>query len=115
MANDSTVQVAVLGLGTMGHGIAQAFASHGIPVRAYDESPDMRESALARVRKNLEQFARFGLFPAAQIEAALARIHICDSLPAACDGATFVVEAVREDLPAKQSLFEEIEGYVAPD
>src|SRR3982751_3225110 len=114
MSNDSAVRVAVLGLGTMGHGIAQAFASYGISVCGYDESAAMRDSALARVRHNLEQFARFGLFPADQMEAALARIEICARLPAACDGATFVVEAVREDLPAKQALFAEIEAYVAP-
>lgn len=115
MSNDSAVRLAVLGLGTMGHGIAQAFASHGIEVRGYDESPAMRDSALARVRKNLEQFARFELFPASEIDAALARIRFCDSLAAACDGATFVVEAVREDLPTKQALFAEIEGYVSPE
>jgi 3-hydroxybutyryl-CoA dehydrogenase len=115
MSNDSAVRVAVLGLGTMGHGIVQAFASQGIAVQGYDEAPAMRASLQARVRNNLLQFARFGLFAEEQLEATLARISVADTLPAVCQGATFVVEAVREDLPAKQALFAEIETYVAED
>jgi 3-hydroxybutyryl-CoA dehydrogenase len=115
MSNDSAVRVAVLGLGTMGHGIVQAFASQGIAVQGYDEASAMRKSLLARVRNNLLQFVRFGLFAEEQLEPTLARISVHDKLSEACRDATFVVEAVREDLPAKQALFAEIEGYVAND
>jgi 3-hydroxybutyryl-CoA dehydrogenase len=64
------------------------------------------------VRNSLDRFARFGLFPADQIDAALERITVHDSLAAACRPATFVVEAVREDLAVKQALLGEIESYV---
>jgi len=64
------------------------------------------------VRTNLIQFARFGFcrpikWPPRR------RISVHDSLEAACRPATFVVEAIREDLAVKQALFEEIEAYVA--
>jgi 3-hydroxybutyryl-CoA dehydrogenase len=99
----------------MGHGIAQAFASKGICVHGFDESPQARHDVLERVRKNLNQLARFGLFSADQLEPALARITVHDRLEAACRSATLVVEAVREDLSVKQALFEEIESYVGDD
>lgn len=113
--NSKATTVSVLGLGTMGHGIVQAFASCGIPVRAYDDAVTARESLLFRVRNNLLQCVRHDLISADQVEPTLARITIHDRLDAACRGATFVVEAVREDLAMKQALFQEIEGYVADD
>ena len=106
--------VAVIGLGTMGHGIAQAFASQGVLVRGYDEALAAREAVHERVRNNLDEFVRYGLFPVDQIDAVLARISTHDLIAAACQGATFVVEAVREDLITKQALFAELEHHVSP-
>jgi 3-hydroxybutyryl-CoA dehydrogenase len=104
--------VSVLGLGTMGHGIVQAFASKGIRVHAYDQSPQARDALLGHVRNNLDEFARFGLFPADQVDATLARITVHESLEPACRPATFVVEAIREDLAIKQAVLAEMEAYV---
>lgn len=107
--------VTVLGLGTMGHGIVQAFAAGGLRVHAYDELPSARDTLLRRVRDNLGEFVRFGLFVADQVDAALERVTVHDRLDAACRPATFVVEAVREDLAAKQALLAEVEAHVADD
>lgn len=104
--------VAVLGLGTMGHGIAQAFASKGIAVRGYDEVPQARANLLARVRANLADFVRVGLMSEVEVEPTLSRISAHDSIAEACRGATFVVEAVREDLATKQAFFAEVEACV---
>jgi 3-hydroxybutyryl-CoA dehydrogenase len=112
MSEDDKTVVSVLGLGTMGHGISQAFASQGIRVHGFDASPSARDELLGRVRHNLNQFARVGLLPPDQVEPTLARIRVHDSLAAACRPATFVVEAVAEDLPIKQALLEEVESYV---
>src|ERR1700736_1087819 len=111
MSDSAKSVVSVLGLGTMGHGIVQAFASQGIRVHAYDELPPARDALLERVRNSLNHFVRFGLFPADQVDAALARITVHGSLAAACRPATFVVEAIREDLSAKQALLAELESY----
>jgi len=113
MFDPSRATVAVLGLGTMGHGIVYAFASKGIRVHAFDELPQARQTLLDRVRKVLVEFSRVGLHPADQIESALARITVHDRLDEACRDATFVVEAVREDLPMKQALLAELEAYVS--
>src|SRR5262249_22978079 len=107
--------VSVLGLGTMGHGIVQAFASKGIRVHAYDEVPAAREALFERVRNSLAAFARFGFFHPSELDDILARITVHDRLEAACRPAGFVVEAVREDLSTKQALLAEIESYVDDD
>jgi 3-hydroxybutyryl-CoA dehydrogenase len=115
MLENSKPIVAVLGLGTMGHGIVQAFASKGIAVHGYDELPQARRDLRGRVRNNLNEFVRVGLHPPDRIEETLDRITVHDRLEAACRPATFVVEAVREDLLTKQALLAEVEGYVRTD
>ena len=45
--------ITVLGLGTMGHGIVQAFASAGFQVAGFDEQKGVRDSVLKRIQRNL--------------------------------------------------------------
>jgi 3-hydroxyacyl-CoA dehydrogenase len=105
--------VAVLGLGTMGHGIAQVFATAGCRVLGYDEHVGARESLHERVNQNLEDFVAAGLIRKRDIPAILKRIVVCDHEEDAVQDAQFVTEAVREDLEAKQELFARIEGMVS--
>ena len=49
-------RVSVIGLGTMGHGIAQTFAMAGCDVTGFDEVAAARESVHDRVRQNLRDF-----------------------------------------------------------
>jgi 3-hydroxybutyryl-CoA dehydrogenase len=65
-----------------------------------------------RVRSNLHEFARFELCSPDLVDATLARITVHNSLETACRPATFVVEAIREDLSTKQDLFAKIQSYV---
>lgn len=115
MPNDAFSAVAVLGLGTMGHGIAQTFAVGGFPVRCYDEQPAARANLHERVRTNLQAFARAGLLAADQIEPTLARLVVCDTEADAVADVAFVTEAVAEDLAVKQALFARLEALVRPD
>jgi 3-hydroxybutyryl-CoA dehydrogenase len=107
--------VSVLGLGTMGHGIAQTFAVAGFDVRAFDEHPATRASALERIRTNLQAFVSAELLAADQVEPILSRLMICESEADALAGSTFVTEAIREDLPTKVELFARIEPLVAEE
>ena len=114
MSMDAIHRVAVLGLGTMGHGIAQTFAAAGYPVSCFDEEPAARASLHERVRTNLSAFVEAGLIPQSQIEGILSRLVICESEAEAVADAGFVTEAVKEDLAVKQELFERLETLVAP-
>ncbi len=105
--------ISVLGLGTMGHGIVQAFAVGGHTVRCYDAFEPARESAPGRIRTNLQHEVDADLFDGAQIDSVLDRITVCDTQEDALQDATFVTEAVAEDLELKQRLFAELETLVA--
>ena len=106
-------RIAVLGLGTMGHGIAQIFASTGHRVRCYDSATRARDTLKDRIRGNMEQKARLGLAPGLDPEVVLGRIEVVSELEPSVQGADFVVEAVREDLPTKKDLFKRLEDLVS--
>ena len=115
MPIDAIHRVAVLGLGTMGHGIAQTFAAAGYPVSCYDEELAARASLHERVRTNLLAFVEAGLIPQNHVEGTLSRLVIFDNEAEAVADAGFVTEAVKEDLAVKQELFERLESLVASD
>ena len=114
MKTESIRRVAVLGLGTMGHGIAQVFATAGYRVCGYDEVPAARSSLHGRVQNNLKDFVHAGLLKQNAVNPILSRITVADREEEAVRGAQFVTEAVREDLATKQSLFKRIEPLVPP-
>jgi 3-hydroxybutyryl-CoA dehydrogenase len=114
MNADAIDTVAVLGLGTMGHGIAQSFAAAGRPVRCYDDHPAARTTLHDRVRANLQRMAEAGIGSAEAIAPTLARLTPCTTEAEAVGPAQFVVEVVREDLAAKQALFGRVEALIGP-
>src|SRR3954451_20873829 len=95
--------VGVVGAGTMGNGIAQAFAQSGLAVTLVDAS----EAALSRARttidKSLAKLVEKGKLPADQHPAALERITASTALDD-LSNVDFVVEAIYENLEAKQTL-----------
>ncbi|MCS6851602.1 MAG: 3-hydroxyacyl-CoA dehydrogenase family protein [Gemmataceae bacterium] len=107
--------VAVLGLGTMGHGIAQVFAVAGYRVHCWDEAAAARWSLHDRVSGNLQAFVSAGLLPAEAVAPALERLVVCAEESAAVAEARYVTEAVREDLATKQELFARLERLTRAD
>jgi len=105
--------VAVLGAGTMGHGIAHVAALAGSEVRLYDANPAAVERGLAAIRANLDQGVAKGKLAAEARDAALERVRGASDMVDAVGGADLVVEAVYEDLALKQSLLRQAE-VVAP-
>lgn len=112
------VEIAVLGAGTMGAGIAQLALEHGHPVRLIDVDPTAAEQARARIEDGLgRRLLRRGLAgPALD----LARGAILERLRFGADpdeaaGAALVIEAVIEQLDVKQALFARLDRVVAGD
>ncbi|HHR5882279.1 TPA: 3-hydroxyacyl-CoA dehydrogenase [Providencia alcalifaciens] len=105
----SIQNVAVIGAGTMGIGIAQVAASAGLQVQLFDVNAQVLQQSLAalttRLRKRVEQ----GKADAKSTEETLAHLHVADSLAALAD-ADLVIEAVAEKLAIKQAIFSELEG-----
>lgn len=108
-------RVAVLGAGTMGHGIAQVSAAAGYETLLYDVEADALERGLTQVRRNLEKGVSLGKVEPEDRDRALERLRGEESLEEAVEGATVVVEAVPESLELKRELFARVEGRAAGD
>ena len=106
--------VAVLGAGTMGHGIAQVCAAAGCDVRLYDLNDDAVKTGAARVQANLEKGIARGKVTEVERDDVLGRILTGTVIADAVDGADLVVEAVPESIELKAKIFAEV-GAVAPD
>jgi 3-hydroxybutyryl-CoA dehydrogenase len=106
--------VAVVGAGTMGHGIAQVAAQAGYAVRLADVVPGAAARALGRIRQNLDGAVERAKTTPAERDAALERIAALDDVALAARGAGLVVEAVPEDLDLKKDLFARL-GRVAAE
>ncbi len=98
-------RAAVLGAGTMGHGIAQVCAQAGLEVRMFDVAPAALERGLAGIDAFLAKGVAKGKLPESEAAAARARVRGTTSLAEACAGADLVIEAVPEQLALKRSLF----------
>lgn len=107
--------VAVIGAGTMGHGIAQVSALAGFVTRLVDAVPDALDRALSRVEANLAGGVQRGKLTESDADAARARITTTSEVAAGAEGADLVVEAIVEDLEAKRGLFAQLDDAVGPD
>ena len=114
MAIESIEHIAVIGAGLMGHGIAQEFASAGYQVRLQDVTDAQLQTARAQIEKNLNVLAENDILAKESISETLGRIQTDTALEAAAANADFVVEAVTENLPLKQGIFEKLDAICPP-
>jgi 3-hydroxybutyryl-CoA dehydrogenase len=106
--------IGVIGLGTMGLGIAQVYAAAGFSVIATDAHAPARNSARARMTDALNARITAGKLTEAARDATLSHLTIAETLAefAPCD---LVIEAIIEQLAAKQDLFRQLETILRPD
>ncbi len=104
-------ELAVIGAGRMGHGIALTYARHGHRVRVHDVDTDVLASCEDRIRGALETLAANGQCADADIGPTLDRLSYHGSLAEAVGDADFVTEAVAEDLAVKQHVFEALDAH----
>jgi 3-hydroxybutyryl-CoA dehydrogenase len=104
-------QIAVIGAGTMGNGIAHVFAQHGVEVALIDVDQRQLDKAVTTIRGNMDRQIKKQTLTAADRDAALARIHAGTALEAAAR-AELVVEAASEAAPIKFELFRRLDGIV---
>ncbi|HEX8094547.1 3-hydroxyacyl-CoA dehydrogenase family protein [Jatrophihabitans sp.] len=104
-----TQQVAVIGAGLMGSGIAQVSAVAGLPVILQDITEVALQRGKDGIEKSLTKLAQKGKLAEDDVQAALDRITMVTDLGAVA-GADLVVEAVFESLDVKQGLFRTLDG-----
>ncbi|MCI0913932.1 3-hydroxybutyryl-CoA dehydrogenase [Pseudomonas putida] len=110
----SIEQIAVIGAGTMGNGIAQVCAVAGYQVLLVDVAEAALARGVATLSKNLERQVNKGTLDAARASAAQARIHTSTDY-AHLSTAQLVIEAATENLQLKQRILQQVAANVAPD
>jgi 3-hydroxybutyryl-CoA dehydrogenase len=106
--------VGVVGAGAMGAGIAQVAAAAGHPVKLLDNRPQAAEQAVTGIRAQFLRMAEKGKISTQEAAAASARLVAASSMSDLAD-ALLVVEAIVENLQAKQKLYSDLEAIVAAD
>jgi 3-hydroxybutyryl-CoA dehydrogenase len=102
--------IAVVGAGTMGHGIAQVSAVMGAEVRLYDALAGAARAGVDRIAKNLAKGVELGKVSETDRDAALARLSTREELTEAVKGVDCVIEAVPEHIELKREIFGVIDG-----
>ncbi len=105
---------AVIGAGTMGHGIAEQLAILGINVRVRDVSPGILKSARERIEWSLNKLYKRGAIreePAKVLD----RIYFTTSLEEALADVELMVEAVPERLELKHEVFRAAAAHARPN
>ena len=100
--------VAVIGAGTMGGGIAMAFANAGIPVKLLEMKPEALDRGLAAIGKNYSSAVSRGRLAQTEMDARMARIGTTLSYAGIGD-ADIAIEAVFEDMKAKKEVFAKLD------
>ena len=106
--------IAVIGAGTMGHGIAQVAAMSGYRVHLYDIKDEFTERGMSAIRANLDKGIEKGKLTAEQRESALGNLASGSDLAAAAAGADLVIEAIPEKLELKGALYTELAAICPP-
>ena len=105
--------IAVIGAGTMGNGIAHTAAAAGINVTLIDIDKGILDRAMNTVSGNLQRGVDKGRMTADEKQSVLGRIRTTTEMSAAASAA-LVVEAIIENLGAKRSLFETLDRLTPP-
>jgi 3-hydroxybutyryl-CoA dehydrogenase len=107
-------RIGVVGLGTMGAGIAQLAVEAGLETAGREVTAELGERARERIEHFLTRKVEKGRMEQGERDTAVARLRLTTDLAdlADCD---VVIEAVVEELPAKRELFAELDRVCRPD
>ena len=104
-------KILVVGAGTMGHSIAQVYATAGIDVNLVDINKDILDRAMNLIKSNLETLAEFERVMSHEISDILNRIHPSTNLKDAAQEVDLAVEAVSEIPDLKIKVFSLLADY----
>ncbi len=108
-------EVAVIGLGLMGSGIAELIARSGRRVDAIETNQSFLDQGMARVRASLDRAVSRGKLTDTARDEILARIRPTDDVATGVAGADLVIEAIPERIELKKTLFAQLDEACRPD
>jgi len=103
--------IAVLGAGTMGHGVAHAAAASGFETRLYDVSDASLTKARTQIDAILRKAVELGKMQTADADAAMGRLSTSSDIAQVLGGADLVIETAPERIDIKLKLFADIETH----
>ena len=106
--------IAVIGAGTMGNGIAHVFAQSGYQVNLIDISTEALDKALATIEKNLDRMVAKEKITQENKQSTLGNLSKITDLKKGVEAADLVVEAATENMDIKLSIFKDMDKY-APE
>jgi 3-hydroxyacyl-CoA dehydrogenase len=104
------VRVSIIGTGDIGRGWAALIAAAGWPVALYDADIQSLDRASADIATRARVLVAMGRAEEATAERGIAQVEVAKSLLQACSEAEWIIEAIHENLTAKQKLFESLES-----
>jgi 3-hydroxybutyryl-CoA dehydrogenase len=108
-------QIAVVGSGTMGRGIAYLSAVAGFDTVIYDIDGSALDAARASIESSLRKGVDRGKLQEPAMKDALARVHLATDLEPAVRGADLIIEAVPENFDLKKDLFAQVDLFCGED
>ena len=106
--------IAVIGAGTMGNGIAHVFAQNGFSVALLDVSQEQLNKAIDTITKNFDRQVTKGSIEASVKESALKNITTFASIASGVKNAELVVEAATENTELKIEIFRQLDEWAPP-
>lgn len=103
--------IAVIGAGTMGNGIAHVFAQSGYQVNLIDISTEALDKALATIEKNLDRMVAKEKITQENKQSTLDNLSKITDLKKGVEAADLVVEAATENMDIKLSIFKDMDQY----
>jgi 3-hydroxybutyryl-CoA dehydrogenase len=108
--SQSMKNIAVIGAGTMGNGIAHVFAQNGFTVQLIDLNEAQLEKAVATISKNLDRQVSKGALTEEQKAQTLANLTTSNSIETGVSNAELVVEAATENVDLKLKIFQTLDA-----
>ncbi|MCT4560017.1 MAG: 3-hydroxybutyryl-CoA dehydrogenase [Crocinitomicaceae bacterium] len=105
--------VAVIGAGTMGNGIAHVFAQYGYKVNLIDIQQASLDKGIATITKNLDRQVAKEILTEAQKGETLGNITTFTSMEEGVKGVELVVEAATENVDLKLKIFKDLDQFTA--
>jgi 3-hydroxybutyryl-CoA dehydrogenase len=104
------MNIAVIGAGTMGNGIAHVFAQNGFKVNLIDVNAAQLEKAIQTIQKNFDRQIAKGAATEEQKNTAVANLTTFTDMAKGVDGAELVVEAATENIDLKLNIFKQLDS-----
>lgn len=106
--------IAVLGAGTMGHGIAHAAIAAGYETSLYDVSAEAVAKGVGAIQAIAARAVELGKATSAGADAMMKRLHTATALERAVGDVDFIIEAAPERIDVKMALLQEVDRLAPP-